>query len=325
VTINVRARSVRPGDGSAIAKMMEKISPLHNQLHPRLGRVIDHLAEEEAIIGTVVETLATRLDQVRIVGSTLHAFVPDEWATDYENSPYPALSSHLFNVVGKTGTGPFLNRRQQAEGNTGSGMEQVILEFAVEPMDLTSPVFGIVMNELYSAHFQFERGYNVKSVFVEANIAHEPLIFGTGMKLKKYLDISGTNEDLRVPPGAGTKRGFYKIARTEANSLPPSCAAAIIMTYMAPTFKFTPNEQRLLKRAIDGGTDEAIADQIGVSRDAIKQTWRTIYDHVLEVMPELLSDDGEENNGRGSEKRRRIVAHVRTNLQELKPHVLRRG
>jgi hypothetical protein len=304
--------------------MMERLSPLHNDLLPRLSGVLDHLAEEEAIIGTVVETVQSRQQPAQLVGVTLLAFVSDEWATNFETTPYPALTSHLLRQVGDNGTGVFLNRKQQAEGNVGQGMEQVILEFNVEPMDLTSPAFSVVMNELYSAHFQFERGFNVKSVFVEASADFEPLILGTGMRHKKYLELAGTNEDIHVPMQAGSKRGFYKVKRGDG-PLPPSCAASIIMTYMAPTFKFSPNEQRLLKRALDGATDESIADALGVSRDAVKQTWRTIYDHVLNVMPELFDNGSDESNGRGSEKRRRIIAHVRGNLQELKPHYQRRG
>ncbi len=322
---NVRARPVAPGDGNAITKMMERLTPLHNDICARLPSIIDHLAEEEAIIGTIVETVATRRAPAHMVGSTMLAFVSDQFASDYCNAPYPALTSHLLRLVGAKDTGVFLNRKQQAEGNTGQGMEQVILEFAVEPMDLASPAFSVVMNELYSAHFQFERGYNVKSVFVEANSAFEPLILGTGMRPQKYFDIAGTNEDLRIPTEAGTKRGFYKVSRSEMASLAPSCAAAIIMTYMAPTFKFTPSEQRLLKRALEGATDDAIATAFDVSRDAVKQTWRGIYDHVLDVMPDMFDDGSEQASGRGNEKRRRIVAHVRSNLQELKPHHLRRG
>ncbi len=321
----LRARSVQPGDGQIISAMMQRITPMHAELLERLPKVIDYLAEEEAVIGTIVETITGRGSKPKMVGSTVLAFVANTVAEDYHNSPFPALSSFLLRQVSQTDIGPFLNRRAQAEGNTGDGMQQVILEFAVDPMDMSHPEFGAVMNELYSAHFQFERGFNVRSVFVEANSALEPLITGTGLRPIKYLDLEGNNENIVIPPNVGTKRGYYKIRREEMKSLPPSCAAAILMTYMAPTFRFTPSEQRLLKRAIEGKTDEQIAEATGVSRDAVKQTWRNIYDHVLEVMPEILDDGEEQASGRGSEKRRHIIAHVRNNLQELKPHYQRRG
>jgi hypothetical protein len=321
----LRARSVRPGDGGVISNMMQRVTPLHNDLLPRLPQVLDQLAEAEAVIGTVVEAVTGNGRAPKIVGTTVLAFVADKTADDYDSTPFPALSSSLLQMVGKSDTGPFLNRREQAEGNIGSGMQQVILEFAVDPMDLRHPDFGGIMNELYSAHFQFERGFNVKSVFVEANAALEPLITGTGMRPKKTFDLTGSNENFLVPTSIGTQRCYYKVGREEMHDLAPSCAAAIIMTYMPPTFRFTPTEQRLLKRSVEGKTDEMIAESLGVSRDAVKQTWRAIYDHVMDVMPEILQDETELSIGRGAEKRRHIIAHVRNNLQELKPHYLRRG
>jgi hypothetical protein len=320
----LRARPVRPGDGVLISAMMQRVSPLHVELIDRLPAIIDQLAEEDAIIGTVVEAISGRSKPV-MVGSTILAFVSDKVADDYHEAPFPALSSNLLLQVQGSNTGPFLNLREQAAGNVANGMQQVILEFAVEPMDIQHPGFGGIMNELYSAHFQFERGFNVKSVFVEASAALEPLIVGTGMRPIKTLELEGRNENIRLPAGTSTKRRYYKVERTELKTLAPSCAAAIIMTYMPPTFRFTPTEQRLLKRSLDGRTDEQIAEDLKVSRDAVKQTWRAIYDHVMTVMPEILLSDSAESIGRGAEKRRHIIAHVRNNLQELKPHYLRRG
>jgi hypothetical protein len=321
----LRARSVRPGDGKVISDMMRKVTPLHVDLLDRLPSILDQLAEAEAIIGTVVECKSARTESTKVVGTTVLAFVSDDTADRYHSTPFPALSSTLLQAVGKDNTGPFLNRREQAEGNVGTGMQQVILEFAIDPMDIRHPDFGGIMNELYSAHFQFERGYNVKSVFVEANADLDSLVVGTGMRPVKTFDLTGNNENLSIPSGIGPRRCYYKVGREDMASLAPSCAAAIIMTYMPPTFKFTPTEQRLLKRAAEGRTDEQIAEELSVSRDAVKQTWRAIYDHVTTYMPEILAEETEAASGRGVEKRRHIIAHVRNNLQELKPHYLRRG
>jgi hypothetical protein len=321
----LHARPIQVGDGANISAMMQRVTPLHNNLIDRLPAVIDKLAEEEAIIGTVVEARNGR-GPAKIVGVTVLGFVSDDTANDYINSPFPALSSALLNNVGTEGTAPFLGRKEQAEGNLGAGMEKVIIEFAIDPMDLRHPDFGGVMHELYSANFQFERGFNTKAVMVEAAAELEPLITGTGLRPVKHFDMAGHNEDIRIPPGIGTKRCFYRITRADMATLPPSCAAAVLMTYMKPTFRFTPTEQRLIKKSIEGKTDEQIAEALSISRDAVKQTWRTIYDHVMSVMPDILEDDSEDLPvGRGTEKRRRIVAYVRNNLQELKPHYARRG
>ncbi len=322
----LQARPIRSGDGATVSAIMQRVTPLHNELIPRLHSIIDFLADEDALIGTVVEARSGRSSPPRIVGVTLLGFVSDKSAVDYHTSPFPALSSYLLSQVLPGSMGPFLGRREQADGNTGDGMEQVIIEFAIDPMDMRHPDFGGIMHELYSAHFQFERGYNVKAVFVEASSGLEPLIMGTGLAPVRYFDMTGSNEDIHIPAGIGNKRGYYRISRADMHKLPPSSAAAILMTYMKPAFRFTPTEQRLLKKSLEGKTDEQIAESLSVSRDAVKQTWRTIYDHVMSVMPDILEDDDEVLPvGRGTEKRRRIIAHVRNNLQELKPHYARRG
>jgi hypothetical protein len=187
----LHARPIQVGDGANISAMMQRVTPLHNDLVARLPAVIDQLAEEEAIIGTVVEARNGR-GPAKIVGVTVLGFVSDDTANDYINSPFPALSSVLLSNVATGSTKPFLGRKEQAEGNLGAGMEKVIIEFAVDPMDLRHPDFGGVMHELYSANFQFERGFNTKAVMVEAAAELEPLITGTGLRPVKYFDMAAS-------------------------------------------------------------------------------------------------------------------------------------
>ena len=63
----------------------------------------------------------------------------------------------------------------------------------------------------------------------------------------------------------------------------------------------------MLLRAIDGLTDEEIAGTLDVSRDAVKQTWRSIYDHVIQVMPDLV-DRGQMVAGEAGADRKSGVA-----------------
>jgi DNA-binding CsgD family transcriptional regulator len=119
----------------------------------------------------------------------------------------------------------------------------------------------------------------------------------------------------------------YVFQRDMVADTPPSTPVSAVFTYLPPRFRFTAGEQRMLLRAIEGLTDEEIAGTLSISRDAVKQTWRSIYDHVAQVMPDLV-DRGQMVAGegaRGQEKRRRIVAYVRDNAQELRPHHPRRG
>jgi hypothetical protein len=324
---SLRARQIAIGDGPFIAQLMRQITPLHRDVHETVEERLEALLEEGAAIGAIVEQLDRKSGKAKIVGTTLLGFVQDKFVDDHFASPQPLLTSMLLRSVVHGGIGYFLARKDQAKANGADGMEQVILEFAVDPMDIQHPEFAPVMNELYSAYFKFERGYNIKGVFVEASPSFEPLVLGSGLFHHSYHELSGTNQDIVIPAGTASKRGLYRVMRSDKPRLPPSSAAFVIMTYIAPTFQFTPSEQRLLTLAIDGMTDQEIAAALGVSRDAIKQTWRSIYDHATTIMPELFEDPlvAEPVSGRGTEKRRYVVSHVRDNLQELRPHSLRRG
>src|SRR2546429_6039975 len=57
--------------------------------------------------------------------------------------------------------------------------------------------------------------------------------------------------------------------------------------YQAPRFGFSASEQRLLLKAFLGGTDEDLADELGVSLSAVKKAWQSIYERVSACDPEL--------------------------------------
>jgi DNA-binding CsgD family transcriptional regulator len=166
-------------------------------------------------------------------------------------------------------------------------------------------------------------------MIVEAGALYEQMALSAGFRLYKTLDLDSDPPAEPVPAGATSKRAVYFLQRDMAadTDTPPSTPVSAVFTYLPPLFRFTAGEQRMLLRAIEGLTDEEIAGTLSVSRDAIKQTWRSIYDHVTQVMPDLV-DRGQMAAGegaRGQEKRRRIVAYVRDNAQELRPHYPRRG
>jgi hypothetical protein len=324
---SLRARYIKAGDGARVAAMMRQISPLHAEVEENLEERIEIAIDQECVVGVVVERVGGETGKPFIVGVTMLGFVRDGFVDQHFAAPTPCLSSTLMRGVNKTSIGHFLSRREQADANLSDGMHQAIVEFAIEPMDMQHPDFGPIMNELFSAYFKFERGYNIKGVFVEADHALDQLVIGTGLKPVTYFDLDGTNEDIIFPLGISRKRCLYRVVREDKSKLSPGMAAFILMTYIRPTFKFTPTEQRLLTNAIDGRTDDEIARSLEVSRDAIKQTWRAIYDHVLDVMPDMLwnAEDEESGSRRGTEKRRRVVSHVSNNLQELRPHYTRRG
>jgi hypothetical protein len=303
-----------PGDGKACARLMRKITPLDDRLDRSLAKVLDGLLEEERLIGGLIEDYDAAGDRT-VVAATLSAFVAPEFRQTYLDKPWPCLTNWLLLRCLDGQTDLFLDRAAQAQGNLAQGL------------DFTSPEGRRIMTVFFPFFLSIHRGYNLNSMIVEAGAVYEQMALSAGFRLYKTLDLDRDPPADPVPAGAHSKRAVYFFQRDMVANTPPSTPVSAVFTYLPPRFRFTAGEQRTLLRAIDGLTDEEIAGTLDVSRDAVKQTWRSIYDHVIQVMPDLV-DRGQMVSGegaRGQEKRRRIVAYVRDNAQELRPHYLRRG
>lgn len=315
-----------PGDGRACARLMRRITPLDDRLDRSLASVIDNLLEEERLIGGLIEDYDATGERT-VVAATFSGFVSPEFRRTYLDKPWPCLTNWLLLRCFKGRSDLFLDRAEQAQGNLAQGLDLVMLDYIQTPMDFTSPEGRRIMTVFFPFFLSIHRGYNLNCLFVEASAAYEQMALSAGFRLYRTLDIDADPPAESVPPGARTKRAVYYFQREMVADTPPSTPVSAVFTYLPPRFRFTAGEQRMLVRAIDGLTDEEIAGTLDVSRDAVKQTWRSIYDHVIQVMPDLV-DRGQVQVGdgaRGQEKRRRIVAYVRDNAQELRPHYLRRG
>jgi hypothetical protein len=98
--------------------------------------------------------------------------------------------------------------------------------------------------------------------------------------------------------------------------------ASALFLYQPPRFGFAPGEQRFLLAAQLGGTDEDLADELGISLSAINKAWHSNYDRVCAHDPELVpattfSEEGAA--GRGKTKKQRLLAYLRDHPEELRP------
>jgi hypothetical protein len=89
--------------------------------------------------------------------------------------------------------------------------------------------------------------------------------------------------------------------------------------YQAPVLRLRPAEQKLLAAALAGKTDAELSGDLDLSIEAIKKRWMSIFARVDQFKPEILSSAEAESEGRGPQKRHRVVAYVRTHPEELRP------
>jgi hypothetical protein len=101
----------------------------------------------------------------------------------------------------------------------------------------------------------------------------------------------------------------------------PYSVAAKMYRYSEPKLRLRPAEQKLLGAALAGKTDAELSGDLGLSIEAIKKRWMSIFDRVDEFKPEILSSSGEDSDVRGPQKRHRVVAYIRSHPEELRPYL----
>jgi hypothetical protein len=88
-----------------------------------------------------------------------------------------------------------------------------------------------------------------------------------------------------------------------------------------PRFHFRPNDQEVLKPALNGKTDEEIAGALNLSVVAVKKRWLLIYDKVLAKDPELFTESENTVTDKIKQKRRLLLKLLQEHPEELWPNV----
>ena len=97
-------------------------------------------------------------------------------------------------------------------------------------------------------------------------------------------------------------------------------ALSFLFHVPSPQIGFSAAEQRLLLNALLNRSDSELAHCLGLSVDAVKQTWRRIYERLAGCVPNLFPiDERLPSERRGAEKRRHVLDYMRLHLEEIRP------
>ena len=92
----------------------------------------------------------------------------------------------------------------------------------------------------------------------------------------------------------------------------------VLFNFREPVIRLRQSDQQMLLAALRGATDAELATELGVTVSAVKARWRSTFASVAAAMPGLVRDESD-NECRGSQKRHRVLAYVRTHPEELRP------
>jgi DNA-binding CsgD family transcriptional regulator len=258
-----------------------------------------------------------------ILHFAVQVFVDDERADMYHRLAQPKLAHRMVEDF-EAGRRPYLDRNQIARANAAGRLNIVVTHHGYR-----APTQDEAIERLRAASYESSRrhffGWNLRTYTNEV-YANDSLRDGKemgealGFRLHQY-----GAEQLRTAGIPPDRAPWVWLARRDAIASPAGLTQALLFSsFSPPRFGFTLLEQDTLLLALDGHTDEAIAETSGASLSTIKKRFRTIYAKVQDASTDeetAILSEAVSMGARGVETRRRILNYLREHRQELRPYL----
>jgi hypothetical protein len=297
----------RPISETDLAKCLE-IQPacMGDQIVGRSAalRVWQSLLDNPAFKANVIES-ERPLSGHKIVACGMGVFVTRAFADREIKTPRPGLNSRIIGAIA-SGESVVLSRAQIGEGNAGEGVDFVNLYGTWRDGIMNADQLAEVHALLGTSFVEHFAGYHFNRVLKEA-VGHSRIALARATGTYRLVAEFRDSESALV------------VATPESVLTAPYSVAAKIFRYQEPVLRLRPSEQTLLTAALGGETDAGLSTRLGLSIEAIKKRWMSIFERVEEFMPEILSAAEASSDGRGPQKRHRVVAYIRTHPEELRP------
>ena len=285
-----------------------------------LSRVWSRLLGLESFRTAVFEVADSDSGPRRSIAVGVSAFVTDDFARRLKTLPLVWIGPELTVQVAKDRS-PLLSDREVAEANSTGGLISVVWAGCVQPEHskrlevhnlmvraFTAQHCGFRLRELIAAQAeseeQLQAALNAGAFLFDATCESYVCASRQNIcKLHEKPHVLGTTRDL-VAQQTGT------------------WISELFYDYQEPQFRFNRSQQRLLTAAMNGDTDEQLAEELSISVATVKTTWRTIYDRVNESVPGILpasSSQEEWTSERGKTKKYRLLLYLRAHPEELRP------
>jgi hypothetical protein len=240
-----------------------------------------------------------------IVACGMGVFVTRTFADHEIRNPRPGLNARIIAGIA-SGEPVLLNRAQIGLGNAGEGVDFVNLYGTWRDGIMSAEQLAEVHALLGTSFVEHFAGYRFHRILKEA-IGHSRIALARA---------TGTYRVIAEFPESASA---LAVATKESALSAPYSVAATMYRYRAPVLHLRPAEQKLLTAALAGKTDAELSEELELSVEAIKKRWMTIFERVSEFKPAILSLTGPDSEGRGPQKRHRVIAYIRTHPEELRP------
>jgi hypothetical protein len=294
----------------------------HPVLGPRYGLMLnDFGAALERTLGRTSE-IACAFDEVNGSGTTLlgagiAGFVTPQFLGEAKTTPGFWVGPELVKRI-MHGVDPLLSDREVREANSRRELNLLVWHTTIHPRDFNRPEVGVIV---VNAFFNNFLGFQVSEMLAQADsFEHLQGCRNLGCcyfdrrsgRYGDFLDVNRNNFE-HEPHNLGLDR---QSSYTHGHLWSLFCCPPA-------QIGFSSSEQRMLRIALDGGTDEELSTQLRISLAAVKKHWRSIYERAAEGWPHLFADRQRRQSisvgERGKERRRRLLAYLREHPEELRP------
>lgn len=241
----------------------------------------------------------------KVVACGMGVFVTAAFADREIRDPRPGLNARI--IAGVASREPIvLSRADIGAGNAGEGLDFVNLYGTWRDGIMNADQLAEVHALLGTSFVEHYSGYRFKRVLKEA--------IGDSR-----IDLARATGTYRLLAEFPDSHSALAVVTRESALTAPYSAAASIYRYQPPVLRLRPAEQKLLASALTGKTDAELSVELGLSIEATKKRWLSIFERVDQFKREILTQTEADSDGRGPQKRHRVVAYVRAHPEELRP------
>jgi DNA-binding CsgD family transcriptional regulator len=310
-----RFRLANPRDLPHCVALLPPGFKLAPSLRRRLPEIWAGLLASEARTFPIIDDLEVD-HPANIEGFGLSVFVTDAFAEELIGTPR-AYASAVFYERLIAGDKVLLTREELQAAHLTAGINVLGLHFGLRNHDLSDPRSAQVLAAGTAAFHFFHGGWRIRTIMTEHY----------GEQTARFMERGGfrlVHDFRQISPAAfagvpDTELPYFFALRREW--VEPAVVSGLSQLFAAqpPRIFFSAAERRILERALLNETDAAIAEALGISRNAVLKTWRGIYERVNRRLPRLIPQGGATDGSRGQEKRRHLLLYLRAHLEELRP------
>ena len=322
--MTVRHRPMEPKDVRECADIVAA----HPVIGPRYGNQIGDLSKAwlrllgcDAKRTTVFQTVEGPRAPVCFVGVSV--FVNDDFMRELKAPPGFWIGPELVKRI-LSGISPILSDSQFREANSRGGLNLIVWEGCIRSgFETNNEIHGHVMTAFIEEH----SGFLLNELISSQIESTERLQWTIQTGAQLWNPVAGCYQKTfkRHPKEIVGKPHVVGVRRSMEHERDDSWTTSWVGTlfdYQPPRFGFSRSEQRLLHAALAGesGTDNELAESLGVSLPTIKKMWHSIYRRVNDRQSEAIRDCVPvEAAERGKEKRRHLLVYLREHPEELRP------